>query len=75
MDKKEIQNLKHMSREELEKLKRSFEDQLRNLRFDLAAGKVKNINTIKTMKKDIARVHTFLRAFGMKPVEPSPHTR
>ncbi len=35
-------------------------EKVANLRFDLAAGKVKNIREIRHLKKDIARLLTLL---------------
>ena len=35
-------------------------EHLRNLRFDLAAGKVKNVRAIRELKKEIARILTVL---------------
>ncbi|MCX6730125.1 MAG: 50S ribosomal protein L29 [Candidatus Portnoybacteria bacterium] len=36
-------------------------DSLRELRFNLVGGKVKNINEIHTTKRDIARILTLLK--------------
>jgi large subunit ribosomal protein L29 len=48
------------SKEELEKMVQDGKEKLRQLRFDLAAGKVKNIRQIRLIKKDIARMFTKL---------------
>jgi len=48
--------LKHKTTEELNKILIDSRHQLRELRFNLAAGKVKNIRAIQMKKKDIARV-------------------
>lgn len=45
---------------ELEKMKKEMKEKLRSLRFDLASGKIKNVKEIKNLKKEIARVATFL---------------
>lgn len=37
-------------------------EKLRGLRFDLASRKLKNVNQIKTAKKEIARILTILKA-------------
>lgn len=60
MKKNELQELKNNSREELQKNLMDRQFRLRSLRFDLAAGKVKNVAEIHKVKKDIARVMTIL---------------
>ncbi len=44
----------------LHQLLQDNREQLRKLRFDLAAGKVKNIQHFRTVKKDIAKMLTLL---------------
>ncbi len=56
-----IQELKQKSKIELQKLLQDLKEKLRQLRFDLAAGKVKNVREIRKIKKDIARILTILR--------------
>jgi len=41
---------------ELEKLLRENREKLRELRFNLASGKVKNVKELHGLKKDIARI-------------------
>ncbi len=53
--------LRRISTSELESLLRKKREDLRQFRFDLAAGKVKNIKDIRETKKDIARILTILR--------------
>jgi large subunit ribosomal protein L29 len=60
MKKKEIQELKRRSPEELAHLIQDDSEKLRALRFDLAAGKVKDISQIHEAKKKIARMKTFI---------------
>lgn len=62
MKKKEIQELKNKQEGELMRLVREKSDELRVLRFDLAAGKVKDISKIREARKLIARASTFLQA-------------
>ena len=45
---------------ELERLVIDSEEKLRTLRFDLAAGKVKNVNELHQTRKKIARAKTFI---------------
>ena len=59
MKKSEIKKLSNMSAGELLKEVAAEKDKLRSMKFDLAAGKVKNISAIRELKKDIARMLTF----------------
>jgi large subunit ribosomal protein L29 len=47
-------------KEELNQLLSESQKKLRELRFNLASGKVKNVRTIRVLKKDIARILTIL---------------
>ena len=60
MKKNDIKELKNKSIGELENIVRESGEKLRALRFDLAAGKVKNVNELHQNKKKIARAKTFL---------------
>lgn len=53
--------LKQKSKSELQKLLQDSRERLRQLRFDLAAGKVKNVREVRQIKKDIARILTLLK--------------
>ena len=55
-----IGELRQKSKPELQKLLTELRERLRQLRFDLAAGKVKNVREIRQIKKDIARILTML---------------
>jgi len=46
---------------ELRQLASDKKEKLRSLRFDLSAGKIKNVSDIKTIKKDIARLLTLIK--------------
>ena len=52
LDQKAIDDLRVLLRESKEKLRR--------LKFDLAAGKVKNVREIRSIKKEIARILTII---------------
>jgi large subunit ribosomal protein L29 len=52
-NKKTKEDLNHALKEKREKL---FQ-----LKFDLASGKIKNVREIRQVKKDIARILTFLK--------------
>jgi len=55
-----ISELHQKTKTELQKLLQDNRERLRQLRFDLAAGKVKNVREIRKIKKDIARILTIL---------------
>ncbi len=52
--------LKQKSKDELQKFLQNLREKLRQLRFDLVSGKVKNVREIRQIKKDIARILTML---------------
>ncbi|OGZ18776.1 MAG: 50S ribosomal protein L29 [Candidatus Nealsonbacteria bacterium RBG_13_42_11] len=53
--------LRQKSKEELQSILEKEREKLRQLRFDLAAGKVKNVKEVHNLKKDIARILTLLK--------------
>jgi len=55
-----IVEIRRKSEEELNKTLKESREKLRQLRFDLSAGKVKNIREIRVVKKDIAKILTVL---------------
>ena len=55
-----IIELKQKNKEELQGMVAEDRERLRVLRFDLAAGKVKNVREIRKIRKDIARILTLL---------------
>jgi len=55
-----IRELRQKSSAELKKTLIDLRDKLRELRFNLAGGKVKNIKEIHQIKKDIAKILTLL---------------
>lgn len=57
-----IRELRKKSEKELQEILINLRNKLRELRFNLAGGKVKNIKEIHQTKKDIARVLTLLKA-------------
>lgn len=60
MKKKSFQEIKNKSAAELQKDLAGYRERLRVLKFDLAAGKVKNIREIRAVKKSIAQILTIL---------------
>ncbi|OGZ03259.1 MAG: 50S ribosomal protein L29 [Candidatus Liptonbacteria bacterium RIFOXYC1_FULL_36_8] len=61
MKRKQILEIKNKSAGELEKMLVEGRKKLNLLRFDLVSGKVKNVKEIKEVKKNIARLITFLK--------------
>ncbi len=55
-----ISELRQKSKNELKKILKDSREKLRQLRFDLAAGKVKNVREIRKTRKNIAKVLTLL---------------
>jgi ribosomal protein L29 len=56
MKKSELQQIKNISGQELQKKLHDYQERLRKLKVDLFYGKVKNIREIKDVKKIIARI-------------------
>lgn len=61
MKKKEITEFKNKPFAELEKFVKESREKLRAMKFDLAAGKVKNVKDLRALKKSIARALTFMK--------------
>jgi len=60
---KEFKEFKDKPRVEVVKFLEEARGRLRGLKFDLAAGKVKNVREIRILKKDIARALTILNSY------------
>lgn len=58
--KDKMKELARLDRAARQALLREKNEKLRILRFDLAAGKVKDVREIREIKKDIARLSTIL---------------
>lgn len=56
-----IKELRQKSKKELQKMLIDHRERLRSLKFNLAAGKVKNIREIRELKKEVARILTLLK--------------
>jgi len=61
MKRRKIEELKTKPVAELQKLLKEGRERLRVLKFDLAAGKVKDENELHGLRKDLARILTFLK--------------
>ncbi len=59
---KNFQGLKLKAQAELRKILKDDRERLQALRFDLIAGKVKNVNELRLVRKNIARVLTILNS-------------
>lgn len=57
-----VTELRRKSKQELKKLLEDNREKLRQLRFDLSAGKVKNVREIRRIKREIAQTLTILRS-------------
>ena len=66
MKKREIQELKNRALAELQKILHEKSESLRKLKYDLAAGKLKKVSSIKELKKDVARIKTFINLGELK---------
>ncbi len=66
MKKTEIQKLGKKTMADLHKDLASSREELRALKFELAAGKVKNIVKMKDVKKTIARILTLMNSLKEK---------
>ncbi len=53
-------DLKTKQKGDLEKIASELREKLRRLRFDLAAGKIKNVSEIKKIRKEVALIFTLL---------------
>lgn len=63
---KDFQELKLKAPAELQKILKDDREKLKTLRFDLVAGKVKNVNELHRVRKNIAHVLTILNSLDMK---------
>jgi len=61
MKKNDIKELKNKPIGELEHIVKDSREKLRALRFDLAAGKVKNVYELHETRRRIARAQTFIK--------------
>jgi ribosomal protein L29 len=57
-----IIELRQKSKGELKKILGDSREKLRQLRFDLAAGKVKNVREVRKVKKEISQILTLIKS-------------
>ncbi|PIU16204.1 50S ribosomal protein L29 [bacterium (Candidatus Gribaldobacteria) CG08_land_8_20_14_0_20_39_15] len=56
-----IKDFNHLDKSALRELLLEKREKLRQLKFDLSAGKIKNVREIRETRRDIARLNTLLR--------------
>lgn len=56
-----VSQLRKKSKKEMNRLLLEKRERLRELRFDLASGRIKNVREIRQLRKDIARILTLLK--------------
>lgn len=61
MKKNNLQELRNKPLAELEKFIKDGREKVRSMKFDLAAGKVKNVKELKKIKKEVARILTIIK--------------
>lgn len=62
MKSNQIKELKDKPKAELEKMLRESRTDLRKAMFDLEAGKLQNVRTLRVLRKQIARLQTFIKS-------------
>ena len=75
LQKEKIKEFSRQGAKELQNLLKSKKERLRQLRFDLAAGKVKNVREVRGTKKDIARIETVLKLKSEDPSRAEPRDK
>ena len=60
--------LRKKTEKELQDMERNLKEKGRDLRFQLAAGKVKNVREIRLTKKSIAQLKTILQEKRVEPL-------
>ena len=58
--------LRQKSSNELQMMLKENREKLRQLKFDLASKKLKNINELKFLKRQIAQILTILKGLAQK---------
>ncbi len=64
-----LEELRKKTKEEMLKILQDDREKLRQLRFGLAAGKVKNVREIRKIKKEISRILTLLKSGLLEEVK------
>lgn len=61
-----------MTNEELQQKAQQLKQELFNLRFQQATGRIENVMRIKQTRRDIARIKTIMREQGLAAAQPAP---
>ena len=64
--KDKIRDLSKMGEQELRNVLGEKKEKMRQFRFDLAAGKIKDVREVRETRRDIARVSTLLNSAMIK---------
>ncbi len=67
--------LRDHSEDELRAKLKELQEELFNLRFQLATGQIENVGRIRTVRRDIARLKTIQRERQLAALLQSPHAR
>lgn len=67
--------LRDLSADELQRKLKELQEELFNLRFQLATGQIENVSRIRTVRRDIARVKTIQRERERMPSQVPNATR
>ncbi len=59
-----LKELRQKNKEELQKILADDREKLRQMRFDLAAGKVKNVREIRKARKEISQILTIIKEYA-----------
>ena len=68
-----VKELRQKSEKELHKILDESREKLRQLNFDLASGKVKNVREIRKIKREIARMLTIINNKISRKQESNNH--
>jgi large subunit ribosomal protein L29 len=67
--------LRELSADELQRKGQELQEELFNLRFQLATGQIENLSRIRTVRRDLARVKTIQRERELAQSRPPSATR
>ena len=65
------QEIRDLSEKERQEKATDLSQEIFNLRFQLATGKIENPSRLKSLRRDIARIKTIQREVGNKSPQPS----
>ena len=68
--KEKIRDFLRLSEKELYKILSDKKEKIRQFKFDISAGKLKNVREVRETRRDIARILTILTARSKKINKP-----